>query len=160
MTRNGNFKRRVRTRAAKTGESYTSALSHIRAPQATSRTEPQADEPAGKSLRLAVAQTTVRLDPRDADAFRANGAEMRRLMRQARDAGARLLHFSEGTICFPHKRILSEIGPAEIGASDWKPLPMGGSARGAGGDERARKEAETLDGLRRTPPADPAAPAA
>ncbi|MGO4193745.1 carbon-nitrogen hydrolase family protein [Rhizobium sp. YAF28] len=119
MTRNGNFKRRVRTRAAKTGESYTSALSHIRAPQTTSQTEPQTDGPAGKSLRLAVAQTTVRLDPRDADAFRANGAEMRRLMRQARDAGARLLHFSEGTICFPNKRILSEIGPAEIGAADW-----------------------------------------
>jgi predicted amidohydrolase len=115
MTRNGNFKRRVRARAAKTGESYTSALSHIREP----RPEPQSGEPAGKSLRLAVAQTTVCLDPRDADAFRANGAEMRRLMREARDAGARLIHFCEGTICFPNKRILSETGPAEIGAADW-----------------------------------------
>ena len=30
MTRNGNLKRRVRARAAKTGESYTAALRHIR----------------------------------------------------------------------------------------------------------------------------------
>jgi predicted amidohydrolase len=115
MTQNGNLKRRVRARAAKTGESYTSALSHIRKP----KTEPQPDEPAGKSLRLAVAQTSVCLDPRDAEAFRANGAEMHHLMRQASEAGARLIHFPEGTICFPHKRILSEIGPKEIGAADW-----------------------------------------
>jgi uncharacterized protein YxjI len=30
MTRNSNFKRRVRARAAKTGESYTTALRHLR----------------------------------------------------------------------------------------------------------------------------------
>ncbi|MBB3656489.1 putative amidohydrolase [Rhizobium sp. BK650] len=110
MTQNGNLKRKVRARAARTGESYTSALSHIR--------RPRTDEPAGKSLRLAVAQTTVCLNPRDADAFRANGAEMRLLMRQASKAGARLIHFPEGTICFPNKRLISETGPREIGA-DW-----------------------------------------
>lgn len=115
MTRNGNFKRRVRARAAKTGESYTSALSHIRQPQ----TEPKTDEPAGKTLRMAVAQTTVCLDPRDGNAFRANGAEMRLLMHQASQAGVRLIHFPEGTICFPNKRILSETGPRDIGPADW-----------------------------------------
>ena len=78
MTQNGNLKRKVRARAARTGESYTSALSHIR--------KKPTDEPAGKSLRLAVAQTSVCLDPRDAAAFRANGAEMRHLMRQASKA--------------------------------------------------------------------------
>ncbi|PND18048.1 hypothetical protein CN934_30225 [Ensifer sp. MMN_5] len=34
MTLNGNFKRRVRARAAKTGESYTAAFHHIRQPSA------------------------------------------------------------------------------------------------------------------------------
>jgi hypothetical protein len=29
MTQNGNLKRRVRARAAKTGESYTAALQHV-----------------------------------------------------------------------------------------------------------------------------------
>ncbi len=50
MTQNGNFKRRVRARAAKTGESYTAALHNIRQ---------QPDRPALRSLRLAVAQTSL-----------------------------------------------------------------------------------------------------
>lgn len=37
MTRNGNFKRRVRARAAKTGESYTAALRHLRQSEPTPR---------------------------------------------------------------------------------------------------------------------------
>ena len=40
-------------------------------------------------------------------------------MREARQAGARLVHFSEGTTCSPNKRIMSVIGPKEIGPSDW-----------------------------------------
>ncbi len=44
---------------------------------------------------------------------------MRRLMREARDAGARLIHFPEGATCAPNKRIMSETGPRDIGPSDW-----------------------------------------
>lgn len=44
---------------------------------------------------------------------------MRRLMRNAQEAGARLIHFPEGTTCWPNKRIMSGIGPKEIGPSDW-----------------------------------------
>ena len=44
---------------------------------------------------------------------------MRRLMREAHGAGARLMHFPEGAICSPDKRILSILAPGEIGASDW-----------------------------------------
>jgi predicted amidohydrolase len=40
-------------------------------------------------------------------------------MQQAADAGARLVHFTEGAICFPSKRVMSELGPHEIGPSDW-----------------------------------------
>ncbi|MGO8536000.1 hypothetical protein ACC756_37665, partial [Rhizobium ruizarguesonis] len=48
-----------------------------------------------------------------------SGQEMRLLMWQAREAGARLLHFPEGPTSSPNKRIMSEIGPREIGPSDW-----------------------------------------
>jgi predicted amidohydrolase len=71
------------------------------------------------TLRIAVAQSTVREDPTDTAALRDSGAEVRRLMQQAADAGARLVHFTEGALCFPSKRVMSELGPDEIGPSDW-----------------------------------------
>jgi predicted amidohydrolase len=113
MTQNRNFKRRVRTRAAKTGESYTAALRHLR--QASD------DEPelAPAALRLAVAQTSLFNDPGDAALLRASGTEMRRLMREAGAAGARLIHFPEGATSSPNKRIMSASGGEIIGPSDW-----------------------------------------
>ena len=110
MTQNGNLKRRVRARAAKTGESYAAALQHIRQPP---------EEPAIRTHRMAVAQTSLFNDPRDSAALRASGTEMRRLMRDARKAGARLIHFPEGAICSPNTRIMSINGPRDIGPSDW-----------------------------------------
>ena len=110
MTQNGSLKRRVRARSAKTGESYTAALQHIRQPT---------DSTAFRSIRLAVAQTSLFNDPRDISALHASGAEMRRLMGQAHKAGARLVHFPEGATCAPNKRIMSENGPGEVGPSDW-----------------------------------------
>lgn len=60
MTARRNFKRQVRARAAKTGESYTSALRHFR-PTPSGDVMSEARNP--KSVRLAVAQTPVREDP-------------------------------------------------------------------------------------------------
>ena len=114
MTENANFKRRVRARAAKTGESYTTALMHMRGGSRKGENEHV------RRLRLAVAQTRCFDDPRDVAALHESGREMRMLMRQAREAGARLVHFPEGTICAPNKRIMSAIGPREIGPSDWR----------------------------------------
>ena len=111
MTENHNFKHRVRTRAEKTGESYTAALRQIRVSDTS--------VPRPASLRLAVAQTTLRDDPRSIAALRESGDEIRRIMRAAREAGARLVHFSEGTTCFPNKRIVSSVGPEEVGPADW-----------------------------------------
>ena len=71
------------------------------------------------TLRFAVAQSTVHEDPTNAALLRESGAEVRKLMKQAADAGARLVHFTEGAICFPNKRVMSELGPDEIGPSDW-----------------------------------------
>ena len=76
-------------------------------------------EPQVKAVRLAVAQTTIYSDPRNITELRASGLEMRRWMREARQAGARLAHFPEGATCSPNKRIMSVSGPKEIGPSDW-----------------------------------------
>jgi len=69
-------------------------------------------------LRLAVAQTTFRTDPADAPAFQEAGAEVRRLMRQARAAGADLIQFPEATLCFPDKRSLSR-DRDQVTEADW-----------------------------------------
>ena len=71
------------------------------------------------TLRIAVAQSTVREDPTNADGLRASAAEVRGFMKDAAKAGARLIHFTEGAICFPSKYVMSEIGPDEVGAADW-----------------------------------------
>ncbi|MEM9221118.1 MAG: carbon-nitrogen hydrolase family protein [Pseudomonadota bacterium] len=117
MTKNRNLKRRVRGRAAKTGESYTAALRHVRQEAALEA------ENGVRSVRLAVAQTTHFNDPRDISGLRAIGSEVRRLMREAREASARIVHFPEGATCSPHKRIMSATGPGEIGPSDWSRFP-------------------------------------
>lgn len=113
MTLNRNLKRRVRARMAKTGESYTTALMHIR-----ERSTNDAIAEAS-TVRLAVAQTTVLDDPRNIAELRASGSAMRRLMHQAYEAGAKLVHFPEGATCSPNKRIMSSTGPEHIGPSDW-----------------------------------------
>jgi predicted amidohydrolase len=113
MTAKRNFKNRVRARAAKTGESYTAALRHF-------RTTPRGDPmPKTKPLRLSVAQLTVHPDPGDTAAVRTSGEQIRRLMRDARAAGARLLHLPEGALTGPDKATMSSTGPAAIGPADW-----------------------------------------
>ncbi len=72
-----------------------------------------------KSVRLAVAQTPVREDPRDGDALRESGHQVRALMREASARGARIVHFPEGAICSPHKLVMSVDGPDAVGPADW-----------------------------------------
>jgi predicted amidohydrolase len=110
MTANKNLKRRVRARAAKTGESYAAALRHVR---------PASQGDDAHPLRLATAQVTLREDPRDRAQLRQSGREVRELMRQASREGARIIHFPEGATCSPHKRTMSVTGPAEVGPADW-----------------------------------------
>lgn len=76
-------------------------------------------EEAKSSLRIAIAQSKTRHDPTQASLLRESGLEVRKLMKDAADAGARLVHFTEGAICSPDKRLMSELGSEEIGASDW-----------------------------------------
>jgi predicted amidohydrolase len=116
MTARRNFKRQVRARAAKTGESYTSALRHFRP---TPSGDVMSEARNLKSVRLAVAQTSVREDPRDVEALRESGREVRALMREASAQGARIVHFPEGAICFPSKFVMSVDGPDAVGPADW-----------------------------------------
>ncbi|MDH6109726.1 putative amidohydrolase [Kitasatospora sp. MAP12-15] len=121
MTANKHFKRLVRARAARTGQSYTTALHHLhhlRPTPAPPATPAAPGEP--KRVRLAVAQSTVRDDPRSEAELRESGREVRRLMREARAAGARIVHFPEGATCAPGKRVLSVDGPERVGAADWE----------------------------------------
>ncbi len=116
MTAHRNFKDQVRARAARTGESYTSALRQLR-PTPSGDALPEA---AGRTgLRIAVAQTPLREDPGDADALRESGRQVRALMREASALGARIVHFPEGAICFPHKLVMSVDGPDAVGPADW-----------------------------------------
>ncbi|MFI5681318.1 carbon-nitrogen hydrolase family protein [Streptomyces cellulosae] len=78
---------------------------------------PEAGKP--ESVRLAVAQTPVRHDPRDGEALRESGREVRALMREASTQGARIVHFPEGAICFPGKLVMSVNGPDAVGPADW-----------------------------------------
>lgn len=40
-------------------------------------------------------------------------------MRMASARGARIVHFPEGAICFPHKLVMSVEGPDAVGPADW-----------------------------------------
>ncbi|MFC1401851.1 MULTISPECIES: carbon-nitrogen hydrolase family protein [Streptacidiphilus] len=124
MTARHNLKRQVRARATRTGESYTAALRHF-LPPTLPETPPIAEAAARSTgaVRLAVAQTPAREDSRDIDALRESGRQVRDLMRQARDQGARIVQFPEGAICFPSKRIMSATGPDPVGPADWDRYP-------------------------------------
>ncbi|WP_370066279.1 carbon-nitrogen hydrolase family protein [Streptacidiphilus sp. MAP5-3] len=76
-----------------------------------------------KTLRLAVAQSTVPEDPTDTGALRASGAEIRDLVREAGREGARLVQFPEGAITYPSKHVMSSGGPGTLVASDWSRVP-------------------------------------
>jgi predicted amidohydrolase len=75
--------------------------------------------PGAKRVRLAVAQTIVCEDPRSSVGLRESGRDLRRLMREAHQAGARIVQFPEGATCSPHKLIMSVDGPDRVGPSDW-----------------------------------------
>lgn len=117
MTADRALKKRVRARMARTGESYTAALRHFRSTRGdTVPNHTFAD--ATPLLRLATAQTTPHHDPADPSAFHRSGEEVRSLMRRAKDDDADVIHFPEGTLCFPDKRALST-SSSEITEADW-----------------------------------------
>ncbi|WP_371476684.1 carbon-nitrogen hydrolase family protein [Kitasatospora sp. NBC_00315] len=90
-----------------------------------------------RTLRLAVAQSTVPEDPGDRGAVRAAGEEIRALMVEAAGAGARLVQFPEGALVYPHKRVVAAGPDGTLAPADWS---------GAGW-EVLREEAERIAAL-------------
>ncbi|MGP3921084.1 carbon-nitrogen hydrolase family protein [Nonomuraea sp. 10N515B] len=90
-----------------------------------------------RTLRLAVAQSTVPEDPTDPRTLRASGAEVRSLMREAAAAGARLVQFPEGAITYPGKHVMSSGPPGTLAAADWSRVPW----------DVLREEAESIASL-------------
>ncbi|WP_457028618.1 carbon-nitrogen hydrolase family protein [Kitasatospora sp. P5_F3] len=72
-----------------------------------------------RTLRLAVAQSTVPEDPTDRGALRAAGQEIRALMIEAAGAGARLVQFPEGAITYPSKHVMAAGPTGELVPADW-----------------------------------------
>jgi predicted amidohydrolase len=112
MTANRNLKRRIRDRAARTGESYAAARHQVLGVSAPAG-------PVMSALTVATAQVPLRPDPGDVGQIEASGATVRALMRRARDQGAGLVHFPEGALTSPGKRVMSSTGPDTIGPADW-----------------------------------------
>ncbi|MGA5819903.1 carbon-nitrogen hydrolase family protein [Kitasatospora sp. NPDC094028] len=74
---------------------------------------------AARTLRLAVAQSRVPEDPSDPELLRASGQEIRQLMREAADAGARLVQFPEGALVYPNPRTMPTDPASCAGHVDW-----------------------------------------
>ncbi|WP_250305338.1 carbon-nitrogen hydrolase family protein, partial [Streptomyces sp. A 4/2] len=72
-----------------------------------------------RTLRLAVAQSTVPEDPTDRGALREAGKEIRALMAEAAGAGARLVQFPEGAITYPSKHVMATGPDGELVPADW-----------------------------------------
>jgi hypothetical protein len=92
MTANKGLKRRVRARATKTGESYASALQHVRNASDEDLRRPPAP------MRIAVGHMDPPTDPADRAALIHAGHVIRSMMTQAREQGAALAHFGEGAV--------------------------------------------------------------
>ncbi|MFE9924810.1 carbon-nitrogen hydrolase family protein [Streptomyces sp. NPDC005774] len=72
-----------------------------------------------RTLRLAVAQSTVPEDPTDSENLRASGEEIRQLLREASAAGARMVQFPEGALTYPSKHVMASGAPGTLAAADW-----------------------------------------
>ncbi len=74
--------------------------------------------PDTDSIRIAAAQLDTPGDPGAAAALHRAGRDIRQLMSRAHEQGARLIHFCEGAICAPNKRIMSS-DPGTVAEADW-----------------------------------------
>lgn len=70
------------------------------------------------TLRIAVAQFPASSDIPTAEFLADVGDRVRATIATAGAAGARLVQFPEGTLAYPHKRVISRSAP-DLGQSDW-----------------------------------------
>ena len=117
MTANKGFKRRVRARAARTGESYQAAMHRLLAQ--SKEPNPVTDTPSPTdTVRLALHAMAVGPWLPTADALRAQGDRIVDAIGRSADGGARLAVFPENALASPHKRHVSRSAP-ELDEADW-----------------------------------------
>jgi predicted amidohydrolase len=114
MTANKSFKRRVRSRAARTGESYQAAYHRL-----LSRTEESMTVTEEESV-LKVALNAMAVGPwlPTAASLAAQGDRIIERVAESARGEARLALFAEGALVSPHKRQMSRSAP-ELDEADW-----------------------------------------
>ena len=116
MTANRSFKRRVRARAARTGESYQAArhrlLAEAEEPQPVTEPTPSA------TARLALHALPVGPWLPTADALEAQGDLLVEAIGRSAQSAAQIVVFPENALASPHKRHISRSAP-EIDEADW-----------------------------------------
>jgi predicted amidohydrolase len=70
------------------------------------------------TLRLATAQLAITGEVPTADVLATAGQRIRDVMADAAQQGARLVHLPEGSLSYPHKRLMSRSAP-DVDESDW-----------------------------------------
>ncbi len=78
-----------------------------------------------RTLRVAVAQSTVPQDPTDGDSVRVAGREIRALMGEAAAVGARLVQFTEGALTYPGKQVMTAGPGGHRVPADWGRVAWG-----------------------------------
>jgi predicted amidohydrolase len=116
MTAKKGFKRRVRARAARTGESYQSASHRLlaQAKEPIPVTEPSPSD----TVRLALHALGVGPWLPTADALHAQGDRIVDAIARSAEGGARIAAFPENALAAPHKRHVSRSAP-DLDEADW-----------------------------------------
>lgn len=120
MTANKEFKRRVRARATRTGESYQAArhqlLAHAKEPEQMPKTNT-----ADRRLRIAINALPVGPGLPTEAPLVAQATRIVSAMEASAAGGARVALFTEGALASPHKRSMSGAAP-EVAEADWTKL--------------------------------------
>ena len=116
MTAKRAFKRRVRARAAKTGESYQAARHRLLAQAEEPR--PMTDDTPTETTRVALHALRVGPWLPTAEALEAQADLIVGAIERSASRGARIAIFPENAMASPHKRHVSRSAP-EIDEADW-----------------------------------------
>lgn len=118
MTTNKSFKRRVRARSARTGESYQAARHRLLAKAKEPHPMPQEDH-GDRSLRVALNALPVGPGLPTAEPLAAQADQIISAIERSAKSGARIALFSEGALASPNKRLVSRSSP-EVDEADWE----------------------------------------
>lgn len=119
MTANKPFKRRVRVRAARTGESYQAAYHGLLV--RSKEPKPMTAEPSRQSVAVAIHTLEADWSLPTAAGLSARRQRIEEMLAEASAAGARLVVFPEGAFGSPGKGVISRSAPT-VDEADWSKL--------------------------------------